>query len=68
MSINDICLNIPYYEAEFVARNVTYDFNTTISFIEAPEPPLVFTINNDTKICGPLVKILENLSEKLGSK
>ncbi len=68
MSITDICLNIPFYENVILDQNYTFDINKTISFIEGFRMPLIFNKLNETQICGPLVKILENLAKRIGSK
>lgn len=64
MSVNDICLNI------ITRSNVDEikDLNNTLSVIHAWQPPLVFDIVNTTKFCGPLVKIVEQVSKRLSLK
>lgn len=68
MSINDICFNIPYNKTVNLNHNALIETNSTLSFIEGWQPPLVFMHNDLTRMCGPLVKILEIMSKKLGSK
>ncbi len=67
-NLNDICLSIPYMDShEIMGPNETIDLNRTLNFIHGWLPPLIFTI--DIKIiCGPIIKIVEQLSKKLGLK
>lgn len=68
MSINDICLNIPYNISEILGHNQSIYLNRTISIIDGWLPPLVFNINTDRgPLCGPVVKIVEQVSKRLGS-
>lgn len=60
MSKTDICLNTTF------EHNEAIDLNKTIGVIFGWEPPLVYYTN--ATICGPLVKIVEHLSIKLGYK
>ncbi len=69
MRIAEICLNVPLYEDELAVHNLTLEINRTITVIDGTEQHyLFFTPDNDTKVCGVIVKIVELLAQKLGSK
>ncbi len=68
MSITDICVNIPTYEKVILDQNNAFDLNTTITFLDGFQPPIIFNNNNKTQICGPFIKILEKFSKRLGFK
>lgn len=68
MSINNICLNVSFYKLVNFGQNHTFDLNVTISFFDSFRPPEIFNKLNGTHICGQLVKILENLAKRTGSK
>jgi len=71
MKLNDICLDIPSNQTiSFVKNgiiNSTENSNNTLVFVDAWSPPLIYSVGA-SNLCGPIVKIIEEFSKRLGNK
>lgn len=67
MFINDICVNILYNISEIMGHNEGTNLNGTISVMDGFEPPLLFNyITSTGPLCGPIAKIVEQVSKIMG--
>jgi len=67
MSKNDICLDIPINETFSLFKDQTKNSTNLLSFIDAWNPPLIYYPFGN-QLCGPIIKILEELSKRTGYK
>jgi hypothetical protein len=67
MKLNDICLDIPANQTINFVENGIVNSNNTLTFIDSWGPPLIYTPYGSI-ICGPIIKIIEELSKRHGYK
>jgi hypothetical protein len=64
--LNDICISIPINQVINFSENGIFNKNDTLIFVDSWFPPFVFSFR--PKICGTLVKIIQELSKRHGYK
>jgi len=67
MKLNDICSDIPSNQTINLVKNGIVNSNDTLTFIDWWNPPLIYNFG-ESILCGPLVKVLEELSKRIGYK
>jgi len=66
MKLDNICFDIPKDKIINLFKNGTADSNQTLAFIDSWSPPLFHGWYGLS--CGTFVKIIEELSKRLGYK
>jgi len=67
MNLNKICFDIPNNQTINFTKNGTANSNGTLTFIDSWSPPLIYDFG-ESILCGLFVKIIEELTKRLGYK
>ncbi len=66
MNVKDICVSIKNNEILNFSQSQFNNSNKIITFIDAWAPPYIY--KHDSQVCGPIIKIVEQLCKQYGYK
>jgi len=67
MKLNEICFDILNNQTINFHKNQIVNSNDTLSFIDGWASPLIYPMGKSI-LCGPIIKIIEELSKRHGYK